>query len=93
MNVLDTAKIQYQRQQLMEQDPDSPRFAIDYRQKPDGVRNYTFMETRLQEGSEEGSEVWEPLLLPDDDEKATLFLKGKSEDKTELSSNEHKKLS
>lgn len=59
----------------MQEDPSAPLFTIDYRQKPDGIKNYQSMEMRMIE-ADDGSETFEMLLMPEDEEEAHLYLKG-----------------
>ena len=81
LNVLEKAKIQYLVDNERKSDPTTPRYSIDYRQKPEGIRNYTLMEARVKNESLEGGQEWEVLLIPEDDEKAKDYLNQPFEDK------------
>ena len=91
LGLLEKAKAQWMLQKQIEDDPDTPRFTIDYRQKPDGIKNYSMMELRVKNELEDREE-WEALLMPEDEEKAHLYLKGtKSESEPKLEDKEDPK--
>ena len=79
LGLLEKAKAQWMLQQQIEEDPDTPKFTIDYRQKPEGIKNYSMMELRVKNELDDREE-WEALLMPEDEEKGHQYLKGTPSD-------------
>lgn len=70
--IYEKARIQYDEHQKMITDDSAPKFVLDYRQKPKGIKNYSMMEMRQIDDSGE----YETLLLPEDEGEANRFLFG-----------------
>lgn len=90
MRVLELSRAQNLAQKQLESRDDTPHFSIDYRQKPDGIANYQYMETRKVGEGEDAA--FEALLLPEDPEEAHKFLHGTSLQE-KLEAEEQKKIS